>query len=80
MALPKDLPGKTIVFAPQSCRILILELLKQPLQTQVSLSTGELEDFQFQERTHILLPLRDFKVLQFKGDWRADLGGDDTGG
>jgi len=39
------------------------ELLKQPLQTQVSLSTGELDDFRFQERTHILLPLRDLKVL-----------------
>jgi hypothetical protein len=48
---------------PSLVGILILELLKQPLQTQVSLSTGELEDFQFQERTHILLPLRDFKVF-----------------
>ena len=42
------------------------ELLKQPLQTQVSLSTGELDDFRFQERTHILLPLRDLKVLPFQ--------------
>jgi len=50
-------------------RVLILELLKQPLQTQVCLSTGELEDFQFQEGTHILLPLRDLKVrLIFVGD------------
>lgn len=51
-----------ISLKPVIKRVLILELLKQPLQTQVSLSTGELEDFQFQERTHILLPLRDLKV------------------
>lgn len=41
---------------------LILELLKQPLQTQVSLSTGELDDYSFHERVHILLTLRDLKV------------------
>jgi len=42
---------------------LITELLKQPLQTQVSLSTGELDDHQLHEGVHILLSVRDFKVI-----------------
>lgn len=41
----------------------MIELLKQPLQTQVSLSTGELDDYNFHERVHILLALRDLKVF-----------------
>ena len=40
----------------------MVELLKQPLQTQVSLSTGELDDYNFHERVHILLAIRDLKV------------------
>jgi Rad9 len=41
----------------------MIELLKQPLQTQVSLSTMELDDYHFEEGVHIHIPLRDFKVL-----------------
>ena len=39
------------------------DMLKQPLQTQVSLSTSELDDFHFEPGSHIHLPLRDFKVF-----------------
>src|SRR5277367_2857587 len=39
------------------------EMLKQPLQTQVTLSTAELDDFHFEQGSHIHIPLRDFKVL-----------------
>jgi hypothetical protein len=37
-------------------------MLKQPLQTQVSLSTAELDEFHFEEGVHIQIALRDFKV------------------
>lgn len=36
--------------------------MKQPLQTEVTLSTGELEDYHFEQGVHIHLTLRDFKV------------------
>ena len=37
-------------------------MLKQPLQTQVSLSTGELDGYRLDEGIHIHISLRDFKV------------------
>ena len=40
----------------------LVELLKQPLRTLVSLSNCELDDYRFQDGTHILLSLKDFKV------------------
>jgi cell cycle checkpoint control protein RAD9A len=44
------------------------ETLKQPLQTQVSLSTAELEEFQLERVVHIHISLRDFKVLKYPLD------------
>jgi hypothetical protein len=46
------------------CKHLTLERLKQPLQTQVSLSTEELDSFNFEPGVHIFISLRDFKVQQ----------------
>jgi hypothetical protein len=50
-----------IVFPPPPSRV-EEEMLKQPLQTQVSLSTAELDEFHFEEGVHIQIALRDFKV------------------
>jgi len=44
--------------------LLTKDLLKQPLQTQVSLSTTELDDFKFETDVHVVLTLRDFKVCR----------------
>jgi len=61
IGIPKDLLEMIIVrisplnFADE-------EMLKQPLQTQVSLSTAELDDFHFEQGSHIHIPFCDFKV------------------
>jgi len=60
-ASPETIIVSLLVFSLQ----LIPELLKQPLQTQISLSTDELDDFNLQEGVHILLSLRDFKVSSY---------------
>jgi hypothetical protein len=62
MDLQRDSQETIVVLSDLTIRLTDEELLKQPLQTQVSLSTGELDDFNFHERVHILLALRDLKV------------------
>lgn len=41
------------------------ELLKQPLQTKVSLSNAEMDDFHFENGTHVVLELLFLKVFVY---------------
>ena len=42
---------------------IILEVLKQPLQTAVSVSTADFERFDVQEKMHIIISVKDFRSI-----------------
>lgn len=43
--------------------ILVSEVLKQPLETAISLHTGDFEDFHMQQDVHIVISVKDFKAI-----------------
>lgn len=45
-----------------------LEILKQPLQTSVSLSTAEFDDFTVEEELHLSISVKDFKAIVIHAD------------
>ena len=66
----KIMDGKGML--DKSCRLIIdadgIEVLKQPLQTSVTIETGDFEDFSVQEKLHIGISVKDFRAIVTHAD------------